>query len=479
MSEVSTDVGTNRQRPGQKLRVLLIAEACNPTWTSVPLVAYSLAKALASRDDLKVTLVTQVRNLESLKADPIASDVSLQVIDNELVARPIFLIGSWLRGGNQLSWTTSTAAAWPAYIAFEKMVHRRFRRDLQAHSFDLIHRITPLSPTVGSPLAGMSNIPMLIGPLNGGLPWPTDYPDLRKREREWLVPLRGMYRWLPYYRSTYRHARGVIAGSWYTATEIPTWFKGRRYYLPENGFDPERIAIGKDWSPPEPDKRFRFVTVGRLVPYKGFDLLLDALAQSPELRRDAELLILGDGPSRTALEAQAANLGLSSIVTFAGWVEHTKLQERLRGSQVFVFPSLREFGGGVVVEAMAYGLPQIVVNYGGPGEIASDECAIRLPMGPRTELVGRLSMAMATLLRNPERCRKMSSASVERAQKCFAWPKKAAQVVAIYRDLLDLPPEEPEPFLLNTQHGGFLSPRELEEPPIEQSPLAFAELNPI
>ena len=50
----------------------------------------------------------------------------------------------------------------------------------------------------------MSNVPMLIGPLNGGLPWPADYPDLRKQEREWLVRVRGIYRWLPYYRSTYR-----------------------------------------------------------------------------------------------------------------------------------------------------------------------------------------------------------------------------------------------------------------------------------
>ena len=133
--------------------------------------------------------------------------VHLQFIDNEFVARPFFLVGEWLRGGSQLSWTTSTAAAWPGYIFFEKMVHRRFGGDLRAHSFDLIHRISPLTPTIGSPLASMSNVPMLIGPLNGGLPWPADYPDLRKREREWLVRVRGLYRWLPYYRSTYRHAQ--------------------------------------------------------------------------------------------------------------------------------------------------------------------------------------------------------------------------------------------------------------------------------
>jgi glycosyltransferase involved in cell wall biosynthesis len=462
----------------RKLRILLVAEACNPTWTSVPLEAYSLARALAARDDLDVTLVTHVRNLKALEKDPIAEAVHLQIIDNEFVARPFFVVSQWLRGGSQLSWTTSTAAAWPAYIVFERMVNRRYGGDLQAHSFDLIHRLSPLSPTMGSPLASKANVPMVIGPLNGGLPWPADYPDLRKREREWLVRVRGMYRWLPYYRSTYKHARGVIAGSRHTATEIPAWFRGRRYYVPENGFDAERIPLGEGWTAPGHGKRFRFVTVGRLVPYKGFDLVLQAMAQSQELRRSAELIVIGDGPSRAALEAQASELGLSANVTFAGWVEHTRLQEQLRGSQAFVFPSLREFGGGVVVEAMACGLPSIVVNYGGPGEIVSDECGIRLAMAPRTELVNRLAEAMMSLVGDPSRCRRMSMAAIERARQCFSWPKKAAQIVAIYRDLLGLASNEPVPFSINAQWDGYRWPAESEKPLIEGLLLPPAELDP-
>ena len=126
-------------------------------------------------------------------------------------------------------------------MVFEWMVYRRFRDKLRSHSFDLVHRISPISQTIGSPLAGMTKVPMLIGPLNGGLPWPAEFPGLRSKEREWLVPLRGLYRYLPYHRSTYRHIRGVITprGSVHTATEIPAWYRGRRYYVPENGVDPK------------------------------------------------------------------------------------------------------------------------------------------------------------------------------------------------------------------------------------------------
>ena len=88
---------------------------------------------------------------------------------------------------------------------------------------------------------------MLLGPLNGGLPWPRAYPELRRQEREWLVPVRKLYRYLPYYRATYCRLAGVIAGSRHTATEVPRAFAGCRFYLPENGVDPGRFALASGW----------------------------------------------------------------------------------------------------------------------------------------------------------------------------------------------------------------------------------------
>jgi glycosyltransferase involved in cell wall biosynthesis len=456
----------------RKLRILLLAELCSPRLPSVPLEAYALARALSERDDIEITLVSQVRSREVLESDPIANKVDLHFIDTEFIGRPLWQLGQFLRGGSQLSWTTAVAVAWPAYMIFERMVYRRFRDKLRAHSFDLIHRISPISPTMGSPLAGMTEVPMLIGPLNGGLPWPAEYPNLRRKEREWLVPLRGLYRYLPYHRSTYRHIRGVIAGSWHTATEIPAWYRGRRYYVPENAVDPERIPLSKGWWPREAGSRFRFVTVGRLVPYKGFDLVLQALAQSEELRREAELFVIGDGPDRAKLQAQVSELGLGSIVTFTGRIEHAQVQDHLHHAQAFVFPSLREFGGAVVLEAMASGLPPIVVDYGGPGELVSDESGIRLPMAPRDELVGRVSSAMVTVVRDPQLCERMSDAGIDRVRRGFTWSRKAAQIVTIYRDLLGLPHAD----LTNTSIGpppqGYWAPSESDEQILGSAPVS-------
>jgi glycosyltransferase involved in cell wall biosynthesis len=416
-----------------RLRVLLIAEACNPTWTSVPLVGYNFARALAERPDLEVTLASQVRNRAALEADPIAARARLHFVDNEWLARPLYALARLLRGGTALSWTIDTAMAWPSYIAFESQLLRSLRRPLHDGRFDLIHRITPLTPTVGSPLAGWVDVPMLLGPLNGGLPWPRAYPELRRQEREWLVPVRNLYRHLPYYRSTYRHLAGVIAGSRHTATEVPRTFTGHRFYLPENGVDPARFALASGW--PEPEGRFRFVTVGRLVPYKGVDLTLEAMHRSAALKA-CEFCIIGDGPHRAHLETLTRQYGLEANVRFLGWVEQTRLRQEFARSQAFVFPSLREFGGGVALEALASGLPAIIVDYGGPAELVTPDCGILLPMAPRGELVPRLQAAMEALAGDADRCRRLSQAACARVRAEFTWTTKAARLVEMYREIL-------------------------------------------
>lgn len=423
----------------RQTRVLLLAEACNPSWTSIPLEGYQYARALCRRPELRVTVATHVRNREAMEAQPIDGAESVQFIDNEFLARPLHRIGRLLRGGDSLSWTTEVAMAWPSYMVFERMVHRRFAAALRGGEFDIIHRVTPVTPTMGSPLAGMTRVPMVIGPLNGGLPWPAQHPNLRRKEREWLVPVRGAYKILPYHRSTYANAAAVIAGSLHTAREIPRSFSGLRFYLPENGLDPERFPISGSWSEPAPGERFRFITVGRLVPYKGMDLVLEAMAGSELLRNSAALDVVGHGPEWGRLRALAGGLGLDGSVHFVGFEPQKDLAARMSRSQAFAFPSLREFGGAVVLEAMASGLPSIVVDYGGPGELVSDDCAIRLPMSGREVLVPDLRRAMEVLVRDHGRCLSMAEAATRRVREHFTWSTKAERIVGIYDRVLARP----------------------------------------
>src|SRR6185312_6185917 len=118
----------------------------------------------------------------------------------------------------------------------------------------------------------------------------------------------------------------------------------------------------------------------------------------------------------------------------AGWIDHTKMQERLVQSDVFAFPSVREFGGAVVLEAMALGLVPIVMDYGGPAELVSPRTGIALPMGSRAEIVASLRKELEKMVAaDPAEIRAMGERARKRVFKSFTWDAKAAQVVEVYR----------------------------------------------
>ncbi len=426
----------NLQQPitSKPIRLLLLAEACNPDWTSVPLVGYNVARALANRPELHITLATHPRNKASLEKDPISEKVEILYPDNEYVAATLFRIAQLLRGGKGKGWTTNTAFESISYLFFEKELHQLVRKRLADGDFDLIHRVTPVTPTVGSPMASWTNVPMILGPLNGGLPWPPEYPQLRKQENEILVPLRKAYKLMPYYGSTYRRIKACISGSQHTASEIPSTFHGERYILPENGVDPAKFRLAESWN--SPVGKFRFVTVGRLVPYKGLWLTLAAMRES-EILKSCELIVIGDGPDREKLLQMACDFGLEHCVRFLGHLDQKALSLEMRSSQCFVFPSLREFGGGVVLEAMACGLPSIIVDYGGPRDLIDSSSGILLPMQQELRMIPSLREAMERIVRDPELCKSLAANALARIGSEFTWDVKAAKLENIYRKTLE------------------------------------------
>ncbi len=416
-------------------RVLVIAEAANPEWVSVPLVGWSLARAL--RDVAQVHLVTQVRNRDAIVRAGWTEGTQFTAIDSEAFAAPMWKLAERLRMGEGKGWTMVQAINALSYPWFEHLVWRRFGAQIRAGAYDIVHRVTPLSPTVSSSLAGKcarAGVPFVLGPLNGGVPWPPGFAAERRREREWLSHLRGAYKLLPGRDATLRHASAILAGSLHTAGEVPARHAARVVYLPENGIDPARFS--RRAQPATGPLRACFV--GRLVPYKGADMLIEAAG--PLLAQGRMTLdIIGDGPIMPALRAQAESHGAG--VTFHGWLDHRQVQDVMADCHLLAFPSIREFGGGVVLEAMALGVAPLIVDYAGPGELVVPGTGYKVPCGTRQEIVDAFRAELTGLAANPDAIAPVARAARDRVQSHFLWSCKAQQVAQVYDWVRDRAPK--------------------------------------
>src|SRR5882724_3133162 len=191
-------------------RVLLIAEAANPEWVSVPLIGWSLARAIAERTPAH--LVTQIRNREALLRAGLEEGRDFTAIDSERFAAPLYKLSDLLRGGKGVGWTTVAALSALSYYYFESLTWKLFGSALKRGEFSLVHRITPVSPTTPSLLAARCariSTPFILGPLNGGVPWPRQFEAERRREREWLSYVRWAYKLLPGSASTLKNCAAI------------------------------------------------------------------------------------------------------------------------------------------------------------------------------------------------------------------------------------------------------------------------------
>jgi glycosyltransferase involved in cell wall biosynthesis len=411
------------------MRVLIMADDCNPEWPSLPIVGYKAVRAIAEYADVVVT--THVRNRENIEKVGFGR-AQVRYIDNEYIARSMHRFANFLRGGTQTAWTTAVALSYPSYLAFEWEVWKATRNELRGGEFDVVHRITPMSPTIPSPMALWSPVPFVLGPLNGGLKWPPAFREELARERELLSYARNIYRALPYRRSTYRKSRAVLAAFQHTIDDLPNYALAKTINFPEVGIDP---VVFDQIAERSARKQKTILFVGRFVPYKLPQVVVRAFADRPSLHAH-RLVMVGDGPERPAIERLIRDHGLESRVDLPGWKTQAEVAEIMREADIFAFPSIRELGAGVVVEAMACGLACVVVDYGAPGALVDADRGVKVPLGDKDQLTRDFGQALDRLVSDEHITVRLGAAARQHAMQFYSWEAKARKTIAVYEWVL-------------------------------------------
>ena len=326
----------------------------------------------------------------------------------------------------------------PLYYVAYSMWHRRayrLARELNAEvGFDLVHQSTMCGFREPGQLWKL-DVPFIWGPV-GGTP---NYPWRFLLQSGLSVALiegvrsvlnRIQLRFTPRVREASRRAGAVL-------TAIPD---GQRDFKRIHGVDSVcMLDVGVNRVIDKPrtfglrQRPLRLLWSGSLEPRKALQLLLRALVELPS-GIEYELRILGSGPKQRAWHGLARRLGVEGNCGWLGWLPHDEAMRQMAWADVFVFTSLRDTCGTVVLEALSQGVPVICLDHQGVGSVVTESCGIKVPVTTPRKVIAGLAEAIATAGSDRQRLEGLSRGAIERARD-YLWQSHGERLAALYRDV--------------------------------------------
>lgn len=400
-------------------KVLISAYSCMPNMGSEPGVSWNTILELVKYH--KVWILTRESNRSFIEAELAKNPI----LNTEFIycdpPRWVF----WTRPGKQLHYYLWQIAAYPV----ARNLHQKI-------GFDVVHHVTYVkywSPSFLSLLPA----PFVWGPVGGAESAPAAFlQNLSKQAKAYEV-FRDVARWLgeqdPFVRMTAR--RSVLARATTEDTAQRLRYLGATQVQVASAIGLSKAEINQLAQDQDPlATPLRFISMGRLLHWKGFHLGLQAFAAAA--LPNAEFWIVGEGPERDRLQTLAQQLNIAKQVKFWGNLPRQQGLEKLAQCSVLVHPSLHDSGGQVCLEAMAVGRPVLCLALGGPACQVTQATGIQVPAESPDTTVRDLAAAMVRLAQNPELRIQMGKAGRQRIEEVYSWEVKGQQLAQLYVDLL-------------------------------------------
>lgn len=402
------------------MKILVSAYACCPGRGSEPNVGWNTARQAAREHDVVVLTMAAWRPAieAELRRDPPPHPMTFRYVELAPLLR-------W--------WNRGEPAGWLHYYLWQ-FAALRAARELHARTpFDLAHHASFVSWRVPC-LLWKLGVPLLWGPVGGGQSVPPGFQQALSRRGRLAELVRNLASNAstrdPFLRATASHARLTLAAN-----------ESTRAWLHHRLRCPSRLFQGcglPELPPPRtsplPESPLRLLWAGRLVSWKGLSILLHALARVAP-RVPVVLDVLGDGPELGRLRRWCRRAGLDASVRFLGTLPYAEFIRAYAGAHVFAFPSLRDTYAFVVLEAMAAGLPCIVLDWAGPGELVTDACGVRIPARGFDDAVRGFAEAIERLAGDPELRKRLGGAARERVREHFLWDRRGEALHRVYAEL--------------------------------------------
>ena len=328
------------------------------------------------------------------------------------------------------------------YFSFNRRNKREFKRTIA--EYDLVHHVVPVAPRYPNALGCMAR-KFILGPTGGGLRAPESFRHEVEGHEEWFYKLRMLDRarfdWDPFLRRTYNAADLILLVGSYMYDLLPERYHHKCKVMLEVGVEANEYKATRTLSA---DNRqpLKLLYAGRIVPYKGLIYALRALERLPaEAKSKIEFTVIGDrgesGYEQTCKDFVKTR-GLEKIVTFLPFKPKHEVLAHYDASDMFVFPSLAEAGGTVVLETMAMSRPILAVRRGGPAESVAPEAGFLIDPRDPEYLVEQIKETLLQVLANRSLIVEKGAGARKTVEERFDWSKKGEALMAIYEQVLGM-----------------------------------------
>jgi glycosyltransferase involved in cell wall biosynthesis len=405
------------------MKILISAYSCEPGRGSEPGVGWNVVREIAKYHE--VWVLTR-------------PDESKEIIEAELDRNPIpnlhfvyFTLPFWQ---DSRCWGESGGMQTHYYL-WQIQAYFVARRLHAQIGFDVIHHVTFVKYSSPSFLS-LLPVPFVWGPVGGGESAPKPFwRDFSPKAKLYEI-LRNSARTLgeldPFVYMTAQKSAAIAATTEDTAQRLSRMGIKNIQILPAIGLTEAELNLLASY--PLPDRsKIRFVSIGRLLHWKGFHLGLLAFAAAN--LADAEYWLLGEGAEQKNLQLLVEQLGIAKQVKFWGRLSREDTLSKLKECHVLVHPSLHDSGGLVCMEAMATSRPVICLDLGGPASQVTEETGFKIAAIDRDRTIGDIAEAMINLAKDSELRQRMGEAGRQLVREKHSWLSRGQQLAKLYEEI--------------------------------------------
>ena len=402
----------------KKLKVLLSAYACEPNMGSEPGVGWNWATEIKKLgyDILIITRKNNQKIIEKeLSKNKLLNKKNFYYFD---LSNFFLILKKIIPGGIYIY-----------YYLWQYFLYRKLKKEKFTYDFDVIHHITFGVFRYPSFLWKL-NKKFIFGPVGGYELMPKSIKKNLNIKNKLIENLREFSNFfaLKYDKNLnncLNNTKVIFSKTKDTKNNLKKNYKKNIIVTSEIGINTtvkRNIKIKK--------KIKNFVFIGRFLYWKGGDLLIEAFNLALKKNKNIRLSFYGDGIEKKIWKKKTSDYNLDNFIKFYGWLGHSKINSIYRSNDIFIFPSLHDSSGNVILEALSNSLPVLCLNIGGPGEIITSNCGIKINVNQKSTkqlIASQLSKNIIKIVENKNLYSKLSKGALLRA-KSLSWKQAVKNV---------------------------------------------------